>query len=180
MLVYLIGSLRNSLIPIAANHMRDAGLEVFDDWFGAGDEADDKWQAYEKIRGRNYRDALAGHAAQHVFRFDEKFIKAADAVMLMLPAGKSGHMEFGVARGMGKPGVILLDGEPERFDVMYNFASLVTSDIAEATEFFTNMQQRQQQRPKCCGEPGRGDKPECNGCWRVRDELPPFTFHHEK
>lgn len=37
--------------------------------------------------------------------------------------------------GQGKPGYILLDGEPERFDVMYKFAAGVftnSTDLVEA------------------------------------------------
>lgn len=134
--IYLVGSLRNPKVPTLAEQMRDRQFDVFDDWYGAGNEADDKWQQYENGRKRNYRDALAGHAAQHIFNFDKKHIEAADGILLVLPAGKSGHLEFGYARGIGKASVILLDGEPERFDVMYNFAHLVTSDLDEACGFF--------------------------------------------
>jgi nucleoside 2-deoxyribosyltransferase len=133
--IYLIGSLRNPAVPRYANDLRECGFEVFDDWYGAGNEADDKWQDYENGRGRSYREALAGHAAQHIFNFDLKHITAADVVVLVLPAGKSGHLEFGYARGIGKGAVILLDGEPERFDVMYNFAHLVTSEMIEVAQF---------------------------------------------
>jgi hypothetical protein len=133
--IYLVGSLRNPRVPEIAEELRAMGHKVFDDWYGAGDEADDKWQQYENGRKRNYRDALAGEAAQHIFKFDLRLITASDAVILVLPAGKSGHLEFGYARGIGKAAVILLDGEPERFDVMYNFAHLVTNDIVEASGF---------------------------------------------
>ena len=34
--IYLIGSLRNPSIPETAAKLRDAGHEVFDDWFSAG------------------------------------------------------------------------------------------------------------------------------------------------
>lgn len=141
--VYLIGSLRNPAVPGVAEELRTMGHKVYDDWYGAGPKADDHWQEYEDGRKRNFRDALAGEAAQHIFNFDKKLIQASDAVLLVLPAGKSGHLEFGYARGIGKAAVILLDGEPERFDVMYNFASLVTTDLAEASAFI-----RDWKRPK--------------------------------
>jgi nucleoside 2-deoxyribosyltransferase len=133
--IYLIGSLRNERVPLVAEQLRDMGHKVFDDWYGAGNEADDKWQQYENGRKRKYRDALAGEAAQHIFNFDKRLIEASDAVLLVLPAGKSGHLEFGYARGIGKAAVILLDGEPERFDVMYNFANMVTTDLVEASVY---------------------------------------------
>lgn len=121
--IYLIGSLRNPDVIKIGAMIRAAGAEAFDDWHGAGPEADDHWQKYENARGRNFKEALAGHAAQNVFHFDKTNLDRADAVILIMPAGKSGHLEFGYAMGQGKPGVILIPGEPERFDVMYNFAS---------------------------------------------------------
>ena len=39
-----------------------------------------------------------------------------------MPCGKSGHLELGYFLGSGKRGYILFDGEPERWDVMYQFA----------------------------------------------------------
>ncbi len=41
---------------------------------------------------------------------------------MCMPCGKSGHLEFGNVLGSGKRGYILFDGEPERWDVMYQFA----------------------------------------------------------
>lgn len=125
MKIYLIGSLRNEYIPKLAAHLRsETGVEVFDDWFAAGPEADDHWRDYEKDRAHGLQEALKGYAAQHVFQFDKSHLDSADAVVLAWPAGKSAHLEFGYCIGKGKPGWILLDGEPERFDVMLNFAQV--------------------------------------------------------
>ena len=129
-MVYLIGSLRNPEVPNIANRLREAGYEVFDDWYAAGPEADDKWRDYEKQRGRNYIEALGGHAARNVFNFDRRHLTAANAVVLVLPAGKSGHLELGWALGQGTPGFILLDN-PERWDVMYQFANGVFTSVEE-------------------------------------------------
>jgi hypothetical protein len=119
--IYLIGSLRNPQVPVIAEKLRYAGLDVFDDWFAAGPEADDKWRDYERGRGRSFKEALRGYAARNVFRFDRTHLERARAVVLVLPAGKSGHLELGWALGKGKPGFILVDS-PERWDVMYQFA----------------------------------------------------------
>lgn len=121
--VYLIGSLRNPIIPSLGRKIRALGYEVFDDWHGAGPEADDQWQRYEQDRGRTYTEALRGRAAQHVFAFDKKHLDMADIGVLVLPAGKSGHLELGYLAGRGKRTFILFDKEPERWDVMYNFAT---------------------------------------------------------
>jgi len=131
--VYLIGSLRNPEVPEIANKIRELGFIVFDDWYAAGPEADDKWRDYEKARGHTYREALKGLAADHVYQFDRKHLKACDIAILYLPAGKSGHLELGWAIGKGKRGYILLDN-PERWDVMYQFADGVFHNFEELEE----------------------------------------------
>jgi nucleoside 2-deoxyribosyltransferase len=128
--IYLIGSLRNPEVPIIASALRDRGHEVFDDWYAAGPEADDRWRDYEKARGRTYIEALDGLAAEHVFRFDWKHLNWAEIGVLLLPAGRSGHLELGYMFGQGKPGYILLDN-PERWDVMYKFATKVVLQLPD-------------------------------------------------
>lgn len=132
--VYLIGSLRNERVPLVAAQLREAGFDVFDDWYAAGPEADDYWQRYENGRGRSYNEALRGHAARHVFEYDKTHLDRCDSAVLMLPAGKSGHLELGYFIGTGKPGFILLDKEPDRYDVMYAFADSVHTDVLSLTD----------------------------------------------
>lgn len=128
--VYLIGSLRNQEIPNLAQEIRKLGFDVFDDWYAAGPEADDKWRDYEKARGHTYREALSGLAADHVYQFDKKHLDECNIAILYLPAGKSAHLELGYVIGKEKTGYILLDN-PERWDVMYLFAHGVFHNFAE-------------------------------------------------
>lgn len=132
--IYLIGSLRNPKIPEIANEIRKSGFEVFDDWYAAGPEADDKWKEYEQGRGRGYKDALNGHAATHVYQFDKKHLDESDAVILVAPAGKSGHLELGYCLGKGTPGFILLEEGNDRWDVMYKFANGVSDKLSDIVE----------------------------------------------
>ena len=143
--VYLIGSLRNPEVPKISQKIRKMGFEVFDDWFAAGPEADDKWRDYEKARGRTYKKALNGLAANHVFHFDRKHLDECDVAILFLPAGKSGHLELGYVIGKGKKGYILLDN-PERWDVMYKFAHGVLHNFEELEEELKKI--KKSQKPK--------------------------------
>ena len=117
-----------------AQELRAAGHEVFDDWYAAGPEADDYWQKYEKERGRTYREALQGYAVNNVFDFDHRHLLRCDAAVLVMPAGKSGHLELGFVLGKGKPGFILLEKEPDRWDAMYRFAAGVCTTTEELIE----------------------------------------------
>lgn len=126
--LYLIGSLRNPAVPMLGHTIRKMGFEVFDDWHGAGPEADDHWQKYEQARGRTYAEALEGYAAKHAFAFDKAHLERSDIGLLIMPAGKSGHLELGWMAGKGKTTYILFDQEPERWDVMVQFATQVFFD----------------------------------------------------
>lgn len=133
-MIYLIGSLRNPQIPILAEEIRAATKEeVFDDWFAAGPEADDYWRDYELGRHHTFSEALCGYAARNVFEFDRRNLERADSVVLALPAGKSGHLELGWSLGRGVAGYILLDS-PERWDVMYQFATGVFDEKEKLIE----------------------------------------------
>ena len=129
--VYIIGSMRNPRVQEVAKALRGAGYDVFDDWQSSGPDADDHWQAYEKARGRTFREALGGYHAQHAFALDKLHLDRCDACVLVAPAGKSGHLELGYMIGRGKPGYILLDGEPERYDLMMLFATGIFVELDE-------------------------------------------------
>jgi len=133
-LIYLIGSLRNENIPDIANNIRKLGFEVFDDWFSPGPEADEFWRKYEKKRGSTYKQALNNWAGKHVFEFDKFHIDRSDIGVLYMPAGKSGHLELGYMIGAGKKCFILFDKEPERWDVMYQFAHGICFSFEELEE----------------------------------------------
>lgn len=143
MKVYVIGSLRNPEIPKIANQLRENEFEVFADWYAAGENADDSWRDYEKSQGRTYLEALKGPAANNVFEFDKRWLQWAEAVILVAPAGKSGHLELGWSLGQGKLGYYLLDS-PDRWDVMLKFASVVTDNLQEIIKDLKNEQRKKQ------------------------------------
>lgn len=133
-MIYLIGSLRNPRIPTIANQLRAAGHDVFDDWFAAGADADDAWQRYEQGRGHTYTEALSGIAALHVFDHDRKYLNNASLGVLVAPAGKSAHLELGYLIGRRVPAFILMESEPERYDVMLKLATGVCVGVEELIE----------------------------------------------
>jgi nucleoside 2-deoxyribosyltransferase len=132
MKIYLIGSLRNPRVPVVGDIIRkDLSIEVFDDWYAGGYEADDKWKEYEEARGRSYQEALYAENARHIFEFDKDHLDSSDCAVLVSPAGRSGHLELGYMIGKGKPSFIFLDKDLDRWDVMYRFADKVCFDFAE-------------------------------------------------
>jgi len=74
---------------------------------------------------------LKDERAQEAFKEDKMWLDWADVCLLILPAGKSSHLEAGYAKGQGKKLIIYQDEFPYgEFDVMYGFADLITDDPA--------------------------------------------------
>ena len=130
--IYLISSLKHVQIPQIANDLEAEGYSVFAEWYGPGPEADDFFKKYQKERNRTYKQALKSFAATHIFEFDLHHIINSRIGLLVMPCGKSGHLELGYMIGQGKPGIIYFpDGEPEssRWDLMLQFCFLTGGDI---------------------------------------------------
>ena len=144
MKMYLIGSLRNKELPSLANELREDFPEInfFDGWYAAGYEADDKWQEYEQEKGLSYVEALDGDPAHHVWSYDHHHLETSQGAVLVLPTGKSGHLEFGFMVGRGKSTIIHLPAEPERWDVMYRYADFVTTSYEQLAAAMIEVQRK--------------------------------------
>lgn len=131
-LIYIAGSMKNreGIIKVI-QALEAAGYDTFYDWIMPGEETDQKWQEFEQALGHDYLYALNSPHANDVFEFDKHWLDRADAFVLVYPAGRSAHTELGYMVGKGKPAFILLDGEPDRWDVMVLFANGVMKDTAE-------------------------------------------------
>lgn len=141
--LYLIGSLRNIRIPILAEKIRkdNPDVEVFDEWYSAGPEADDHWKAHQKGKGLSYREALDGYAARNVFAFDKRHLNRSTHALLVLPAGRSGHMEIMYAAyGVGAKAAILLDktAQEDRWDVMLQFIPTLINNDKEINSWLSS------------------------------------------
>ena len=116
--IYVASSWRNYLQPEIVEALRAVGHEVYDfrkpkdevagfDWR----EIDPKWHCWDR---HQYIDGLRHPIAEAGFRSDFEAMEWADTFVLVLPCGRSAHLEFGWACGRGKRTAILLDdGEPE-------------------------------------------------------------------
>jgi hypothetical protein len=133
--IYVIGSLRNPRVPEIGASLRQAGYDAFDEWYASGPETDDYWQKYEQQRERPYHEAIRSPYARNVFEFDRQHILESQATVLVMPAGKSAFLELGYSLGMGKGGFILLDGEPERYEIMFQFATGIATNPKELLRY---------------------------------------------
>lgn len=129
--VYIASSWRNPKQPEVVERLRGWSADIYDfrnPTPGAGgfhwSDIDPDWKDWTPTK---FADALYNPIAKAGFRSDMNALQAADAVVLVMPCGRSAHLELGVAVGMGKPTAILLaDGEPE---LMYAMVDVVTDDV---------------------------------------------------
>lgn len=68
-------------------------------------------------------DMMQHWRVQKAFREDKKMIDWADAVIMLMPCGRSAHLEAGYAAGSSKKLYILGGFKPGEFETMYGFAN---------------------------------------------------------
>lgn len=131
MKIYVASSWRNELQPAVVALLRAAGFSVYD--FKNPSEGNGgfhwseidphwkEWSAQQFIKGLEHPIAEDGYGR------DYTAMAAADACVLVLPCGRSAHLEAGWFAGKGKPvHVLLSDGEPE---LMYKMATKLHTSI---------------------------------------------------
>lgn len=113
MKLYVASSWRNDRQPEVVAKLSRCGYDVYD--FRqpvAGDngfhwsEIDPDWQEWNL---KTYLSALTNPIAERGFKKDFEAMESADACILVLPCGRSAHLELGWFVGRGKPTCILHD-----------------------------------------------------------------------
>lgn len=125
--IYLASSWRNKAQPALVKTLRDAGHQVYDfrnpgpDTRGfAWSELDADWQNWT---AKQYRHHLTTNPiAARGYMNDFRAMEWADTCVLLLPCGRSAHLEAGWFTGRGKRLIIVTqDGEePELMALMAN------------------------------------------------------------
>jgi hypothetical protein len=143
MKLYVASSWRNPHQPQIVEDLRSMGHEVYDfrhppggDHLGfSWSDVDPRWTDWTP---EAYREALGHPIAVAGFDSDFGAMAWADACILVLPCGRSAHLEAGWFVGAGKPIWILLD--PAEFgidaghhvtELMYRMAAGVFTGIDE-------------------------------------------------
>ena len=127
--IYLASSWRNWAQPIVVDGLREAGHEVYDFRNPApGDNGfhwsaiDEHWQDWSP---EIFRDQLTSNPICAAgFNKDKAALDWCDICVLLLPCGRSAHLELGYAIGQGKGSAILYtsgDFEPELMNLLADF-----------------------------------------------------------
>lgn len=135
--IYLASSWRNPEQPETVKQLRLCGHEVYDfrnpkpgDKGFAWSAIDPEWQGWN---GRIYREKIKHPIACAGFKNDWDAMVWADTCVLLLPCGRSAHIEAGYFVGAGKRLVILLadQNEPE---LMYKMTPYICCSFAEVLD----------------------------------------------
>ena len=124
--IYVASSWRNPLQPAIIDTLIAHGHKVYDfrhpkpddNGFSWGDIAEGwlGWSLDEYIEGIKHPIAKAGFAS------DKEALDWCDMCVLVLPCGRSAHLEAGYAIGQGKPTIILLHENKFEPELMYLLA----------------------------------------------------------
>lgn len=131
--IYVASSWRNDQQQYVVHCLREAGFSVYDfknprdgDNGFHWSEIDQNWQTWSPEK---FREALEHPVAVSGFRSDMDALLGCKACVLVMPCGRSAHIEAGHAKGAGKRLIILLsDGEPE---LMYRMADDICTTMNE-------------------------------------------------
>ncbi len=131
--MYVASSWRNLIQPDVVKMLVEAGHEVYDfrnpfqngtgfRWADIASDWED-WSSEELIDGLEHPLASKG------FKSDMDALDWAEAVVMVMPCGRSSHLELGYAVGQRKKTVILLSqSEPE---LMYKMADYLVTDTEQ-------------------------------------------------
>jgi len=131
--VYVASSWRNLIQPDVVKMLVEAGHDVYDfrnpfqngtgfRWADIASDWED-WSSEELINGLEHPLASKG------FKSDMDALDWAEAVVMVMPCGRSSHLELGYAVGQRKKTVVLLSqSEPE---LMYKMADYLVTDTEQ-------------------------------------------------
>lgn len=135
MKIYLASSWRNVYQPHFVTLLLDAGHKVYDFRNPSPGKSGFAWREthhvpHEQWTVEEYLQALQTERAAEGFSFDFEALKWCDVCVLLLPCGKSAHLELGFAAGAGKHSIVMIT-EYSDAELMYLLCSaIVTSEYA--------------------------------------------------
>jgi hypothetical protein len=138
MRIYVASSWRNSLQLVVVHVLRRCGHEVYDFKHPAPAVSGFGWKQLTDQpppwSGEILREVLGNPIAAASYGYDIAALRACDAMVLVLPCGRSAHWEMGYAMGQGKPGYVVMFG-PDEPELMYREAKILTG-IGELFDAF--------------------------------------------
>ena len=131
--VYVASSWRNPMHPAVIHVLRAAGLPHYDFRNPAEGDTGFAWADVgltDPCTAAAYLAGIEHPRAVDGFAKDMAAMKRADTFVLVLPCGRSAHLELGWAVGAGKRTAVLLDGEDSVTpELMYRMCDYVAPNV---------------------------------------------------
>lgn len=147
MKIYVASSWRNPFQQTVVRALRAADHEVYDFRNPEPGNSGFSWKSCasdEDLKNPDrFRQAVLQHpTAVNGFNLDMAALRASDAVVLVLPCGRSAHLELGWAAGAGKQTIVLLDNPMSEPELMYLMNTMICVELAEVVQAFSDMPKR--------------------------------------
>ena len=135
--IYVASSWRNYEYPRVVEALREAGHELYD-FRNPPRGTGFSWKQLDGV-GQNcsisdYLRALRHPIAQEGFASDKAALDWCEALVLVMPCGRSAHLEAGYAAGQGKPVIVLLREEKFEPELMYLLLKGAATSVAGLLE----------------------------------------------
>ncbi len=141
MRIYVASSWRNEARQQnVVQRLRKEGHEVYDFRNPAPGETGFGWRFCapdpESLKDpRRFRDEVLPHpSCKKGFDLDMNALRGAEATVLVLPCGRSAHLELGWATGAGQKTIVLLDDPMSEPELMYLMNTKIAVTIEEVVE----------------------------------------------
>lgn len=139
--IYVASSWRNEEQNSIVQMLRANGHQVYDFKEPAPDckgfswsEIDPKWQSWTS--DQYFTHVTSSVIAAKGFQNDMRALHWCDTCLLLLPCGRSAHLEAGWAVGAGKQVVVLLNDKGFEPELMYLMCHDIVPTIEHALEIF--------------------------------------------
>lgn len=131
--IYVASSWRNPMFEGVLDTMRAAGLSCYD--FKRDEGAQFHWSEVgvdsDGETAETYLAALTKPRAMAGFASDYNAMQDCDTCVLVLPCGRSAHLELGWFVGQGKRTAILLDDDPVTPELMYKLVDHIAPTLLD-------------------------------------------------
>lgn len=131
MKIYLASSWKNPFYEDVRNFLELLGHSVYD---FKNPEYAFNWREFQLFGASDYLHVLRQHRCLVAFHRDMEALRSCDTCILLLPCGKSAHMEAGWARGAGKRLIIFVNDRELDPYLMHLMADAFVKSIAELRE----------------------------------------------
>ena len=137
MKIYVASSWRNEQQQDVVQCLRNAKHEVYDFKNDTGFHWSDIDPDWMKWSAATFRCGLKHPLAERGFKSDFDAMKWCEALVLVLPCGRSAHSEAGWCAGAGKKTIVLLNGsdEPELMYKMFDHICVDMGEVLDALAF---------------------------------------------